>query len=119
VVTSARKLPKGSPDETAMRQAAIQRALRQATEVPLDTMRACRDAIRHAVAVARNGNRNAASDIGVGVELLLAALKGAGMNVDINLGALGDAEYVGRLRWERQDLELTAADEAGRARGLL
>jgi formiminotetrahydrofolate cyclodeaminase len=119
VVTSARKLPKGSPDETAIRQAAVQRALRQATEVPLDTMRDCRDALRHAVVVARNGNRHAASDIGVGIELLLAALKGAGMNVDINLGVLHDEEYVARVRSERQDLELTAADQAGRARGLL
>jgi formiminotetrahydrofolate cyclodeaminase len=119
MVAGAFKLPKGSDEEKAARTAAIQTATREATAVPLETMRACRDALRHAVIVARNGNRNATSDVGVAVELLSAGLKGAGLNVDINLGGLTDQQYVERTRWERQDLELTAADEAGRARGLL
>jgi len=118
-VSAAFGLPKASDDDKLTRKQAIQAATRSATDVPLETMRACRDALRHAVIVARNGNRNATSDVGVGVELLLAAVKGAGLNVDINLSTLTDSEYVERARWERQDLELTAADEAGRARGLL
>ena len=119
MVVAAFKLPKVSDEEKAARKEAIQAAARQATDVPLETMRTCRDALRDAVIVARNGNRNATSDIGVAVELLQAGLKGAGLNVDINLAGLTDAQYVERVRWERQDLELTAADEAGRARGLL
>jgi formiminotetrahydrofolate cyclodeaminase len=118
-VAAAFKLPRGSDEEKMSRKEAIQAASRQATDVPLETMRACRDALRHSVIVARNGNRNATSDIGVAVELLFAALKGAGLNVDINLAGLTDQPYVDRVRWERQDLELTGADEAGRARGLL
>jgi formiminotetrahydrofolate cyclodeaminase len=39
--------------------------------------------------------------------------------VDINLGGLADEAYVERVRWERQDLERSAAEEASRARGLL
>jgi formiminotetrahydrofolate cyclodeaminase len=119
MVVAAFKLPKASDEEKAARKEAIQAAARQATDVPLETMRTCRDALRDAVIVARNGNRNATSDIGVAIELLQAGLKGAGLNVDINLAGLTDAQYVERVRWERQDLELTAADEAGRARGLL
>lgn len=118
-VVAAFRLPKGSDEEKTARTAAIQAATRQATETPLDTMRACREVLRHAVIVARNGNRNAASDVGVALELLTAGLKGAALNVDINLGALADRAYVERLRWERDDLERTAAEEAARARQLL
>jgi formiminotetrahydrofolate cyclodeaminase len=119
VVVEAFKLPKGSDEEKSARKEAIQLAARQATDVPLETMRACRDALRHAAIVARNGNRNATSDIGVAVELLLAGVRGAARNVEINLSGLTDQQYVQRVQWERQDVELTAADEAGRARGLL
>jgi formiminotetrahydrofolate cyclodeaminase len=118
-VAAAFRLPKGSDEEKASRKDAIQAATKQATDVPLDTMRACRDALRHAVIVARNGNRNATSDVGVALELLLTGAKGAGLNVDINLGGLADKDYVERVRWERQDLERTALDEAARARELL
>ena len=118
-VAAAVKLPKDTDADKTARKAAIQAATRQATEVPLDTMRACRDAVRHAVIVARCGNRNAMSDVGVALELLVAGTKGAGLNVDINLGGLADQAYVERARWERQDLERSAADEAARARQLL
>jgi formiminotetrahydrofolate cyclodeaminase len=118
-VVSAFKLPKGTDEEKAARKAAIQAGTRLATEVPLDTMRACRDAVRHAMIVARNGNRNAASDVGVALELLVAGAKGAALNVDINLASLNDEAYVERIRWERQDLERTAVEDAARARALL
>ena len=118
-VAAAFKLPKSTDDEKAARKTAIAAATRDATDVPLETMRACRDTLRHAVIVARNGNRNAASDVGVAIELLMAAVKGAGLNIDINLSGLSEQQYVERVRWERQDLELTASDEAGRSRGLL
>jgi len=118
-VARAFKLPKSTDEEKAARKNAIQVATRQATEVPLETMRACRDAVRHSVAVARNGNRNATSDVGVAVRLLLAAIEGAGLNVDINLPGLSDAAYVERARWERTDLERTAGEEAARAKELL
>jgi formiminotetrahydrofolate cyclodeaminase len=118
-LAAAFRLPKGTDQEKVARKQAIQTGTRQATEVPLDTMRACRDALRHAVIVARNGNRNAVSDVGVALELLLAGAKGAGLNVDINLSGLSDEAYVDRARWERDDLERTAGEEAVRARELL
>jgi formiminotetrahydrofolate cyclodeaminase len=118
-VAAAFKLPKASDEEKAARKAAIQAGTKQATEVPLETMRACRDAVRHSVIVARCGNRNATSDVGVALELLLAGTRGAGLNVEINLPGLADQAYVERARWERRDLEGSAAEEAARARALL
>ncbi len=118
-VAAAFKLPKDTEYAKAARKASVQAATKEATEVPLETMRACRDAVRHAVIVARCGNRNATSDVGVALELLVAGTRGAGLNVDINLASLADQEYVERARWERQDLERSATEEAARARQLL
>jgi methenyltetrahydrofolate cyclohydrolase len=118
-VMDAFRLPKGTDEEKAARKAAIQAATRDATEVPLDTMRGCRDAIRHALIVARNGNRSATSDVAVALQLLVAGVKGAGYNVDINLPALTDSAYVDQARWQREDFERTALEDAERARELL
>jgi len=112
----AYRLPKASDVEKASRQDAIERAMRSATATPLDTMRACQQALRGAVTVAANGNRRTTSDVGVGVELLMAALRGARMNVDINLAALNDQEYVGRVRTEAGELERDAVADAETAR---
>jgi len=115
-VIAAFKLPKHSDAETSQRQQAIEDATRGATEVPLDTMRACQQALRGAVTVAANGNRNTASDVGVAIELLLAALRSARMNVEINLAGLRDTEYVARIRTEAGQLGDDAAADAVRAR---
>lgn len=115
-VMDAFRLPKESDDEKAARSQAIARATRGATEAPLNTMRACQQSLRGAVAVARNGNRRAASDVGVGVELLLAALRGARLNVEINLPSLDDAAYAARVKSEAEELERDAAADADAAR---
>lgn len=118
-VVAAYRLPKGTDTEKATRREAIDRAMRGATEVPLQTMRACQQAVRGALTVAKAGNRNASSDVGVGIELLLAGLRGAGMNVELNISSLGDAAYVDRVKAEREELERDAIADAERARGLL
>ena len=51
--------PKSTDEEKAARKAAIQDAMRVATEVPLETMRACAEVLGAAKTVAEHGNRNA------------------------------------------------------------
>lgn len=99
-VMAAFKLPKGTDDEKAARSARIQEATRVATETPLDVMRACHAALQELQVIAPLGNPNASSDLQVGLELLRAAVHGAGFNVEINLGSLKDADYVTRAREE-------------------
>ena len=118
-VMEAFRLAKESDGEKAARKQAIERATRVATEAPLNTMRACQQALRGALVVARNGNRRTTSDVGVGVELLLAALHGARLNVEINLSSLEDAAYAARTRAEVEDLERDAAGDADAARRAL
>jgi len=118
-VVAAYRLPKTNDLEKQTRTEAIQVAMREATEVPLETMRVCQQALRGAVIVAAAGNPNAKSDVGVAVELLMAGLRGARMNVDINLASLSDAAYVSRLMEERDALVADAEADADRARNAI
>ncbi len=118
-VMEAFRLAKETDEEKTARKQAIERATLGATEAPLNTMRACQQALRGAVVVARNGSRRTTSDVGVGVELLLAALHGARLNVEINLSSLEDAAYVERIRTEVQELERDATADAESARRAL
>lgn len=108
-VVAAFRLPKDSEDEKSTRSLRIQEALRAATETPLEVMRACLEAIHLAVTVAACGNTNAASDVQVGLEFLGAGLRGAGMNVAINLTSLKDQAYVAAMKKEMQHLEVEAS----------
>ena len=113
-VVAAYKLPKASADEQAARKAAIQQALRAATDVPLGVMRLSAAALEQAATVAAHGHRAAASDVGVAVALLRAGLRGARLNVEINLGSLSDAAYVERGR-PRKSTRLSERGHAARA----
>ena len=88
---AAYRRPKATDEEKAGRTAAIQAALKVATAAPLDVMRSCAAALEQAVVVASIGNPSASSDVLVGIELLVAGLKGAKANVEINLGSIKDA----------------------------
>jgi formiminotetrahydrofolate cyclodeaminase len=103
-VVAAFRLPKGTAEDASARGIRIQEALRGATDVPLFVMRACAEAIEHGMIVAELGNRNASSDAQVGLELLSAGLRGAGLNVEINLDSIKDAAYATAVRDESASL---------------
>jgi formiminotetrahydrofolate cyclodeaminase len=114
-VVAAYKLPKGSADEQSARKAAIQQALRGATEVPLGVVHLSAAALDQAVVIARGGHRAAVSDVGVAVALLRAGLRGARLNVDINIGSVSDTTYGDAVAAETarvSDAGSRAADEA-------
>jgi len=104
-VMNAYRLPKSSDVEQATRSQAIDEAMRAATEAPMATIRACERAMREAEVIATSGAASASSDVAVGIELLKTAARGAGLNVDTNLAAVKDAEYVKRISQEQRDLE--------------
>ena len=110
-VMAAFRRPKGTDDEKSARSAAIQEAMRGATAAPLDVMRACAAAAEQGVVVAAMGNPSASSDAAVGFELLGAGLRGAKLNVEINLGSIKDAEYVKKVQAEIEELERALAHE--------
>ena len=81
---------------------AIQRALVAATEAPLEVMRRAAEALELTPVVAELGNSNASSDVQVASGLLEAALRGAQLNVETNLGSLKDPAYVARVKAEAE-----------------
>jgi formiminotetrahydrofolate cyclodeaminase len=117
-VVAAYQLPRGSEAEKAERGARIQDALKAAIEAPLEVMRRCAEAIQVASVVAAFGNSNAASDVGVALELLGAGARGARLNVEINLPGLKDAQLADRVRDESSRLasEIDPGITAARAR---
>jgi methenyltetrahydrofolate cyclohydrolase len=92
-VMAAYRMPKDTDVEVRNRSAAIQEALRVATEVPLACARACSDLIRLSMIVAKQGNRNVVSDAGVAVMAAYAGLKSAALNVYVNTGSLQDKAF--------------------------
>ena len=86
-VTAAYKLPKASEEEKAARSAAIAKAMRQATEVPLETCERAAEVLRAAAQALAHGNPNAASDARTAIALCRAALDAGAENVRTNLSS--------------------------------
>jgi formiminotetrahydrofolate cyclodeaminase len=114
-VMKAMKLPKDSPDEKAARTAALQSALKDATDVPLDVMRAGQQALAGGVIVARNVYRVAASDVAMGIELLGASVRGAALSIEGNLSGIKDSAYTARVAAELEQLAADSARDADQA----
>ena len=108
-VVAAYKQPKTTQPEREARLASVQRALRAATDVPLDVMRLSVAALEQAGAIAEHGHRAAASDVGVAVALLHAGLRGANLNVETNLTSVTDTAYFDAVRAEIERLAGKAA----------
>lgn len=101
-------LPKLTDEDKAARGAAIQHALRAATEAPLACARACADVIKLSMRAAEVGNRNVISDAGVGALAAQAALRSAALNVDINVPSLQDQAFAKACRDEMDALLASA-----------
>lgn len=81
----ARRLPKSTDEERSQRSAQMRRTMLEAARVPLETARRAREVLDLAVRIAPIGNPNAISDAGVAAQLASAAVRGAVLNVRINL----------------------------------
>lgn len=92
-VMGAYGLPRGTDEEKATRAAAIQAALKQATDAPLRAVKACHEVIKLSAVVAEKGNINVISDAGVAVLAANAGLRSAALNVYINAKSIKDREF--------------------------
>lgn len=109
-VVAARRLPKGTDAERAERTRRMRATIVEAARVPLETARRSREVLDLAVRIAPIGNRNAVSDAGVAAQLASAAVRGAVLNVRINLPYLPADEPL-RTSAAREAAMLEAAAE--------
>ena len=93
-VIAAYRLPKNTPEEKEARSAAVQDALRGATEVPLRSVVAGVEVLDLAAAAVSCVNHNAVSDVGAGALAARAGAEAAALNVRTNLLAIKDPAYV-------------------------
>jgi formiminotetrahydrofolate cyclodeaminase len=109
LVAEAMKLPRATDDEKKIRTERVQAALLAASRVPLEVAKTSRRLLDACERGLRKAPSAAVSDLGVGALLAEAALRGAGMNVMINLSSLKDRGQVKALS-EDLDRAIEGAD---------
>ena len=113
-VSTAYRLPRADDAQKATRSEAIQSALRLAAEVPLETARISAEVVDVAEEATPVLNQAVVSDVLVGALLAQAALHGAAINVEINLGSMTDAAAIERYSNELDRLRSGVDERVGR-----
>lgn len=89
-VMLAMKMPKYTDFEAQQRDVRLQEATMLAASVPLEVMEKTVDAMELLPIIAEKGNENSISDVGVANLMANSALRGAQLNVRINIPGLTD-----------------------------
>lgn len=106
----AMRLPKGTTEEQAAREQAIDHATAAAIEVPLGVLESCPEVLELCLEVAEIGLAASRSDAGTGAQMARAAAAAAYQNVCINLPGLAD-EALARTLLARADAAFSRAKE--------
>ena len=106
-------MPKETAADKDARSAAMQKALINATLVPFAVMELCLKALLLTEKAVGKSNINAASDLGVAALNLNAGIKGAWLNVLINLSGIKDESFVAEYKTKGQELLAKADKVAG------
>ena len=96
-VSEAMKLPKAADDEKRARTERLQAALLAASRVPLEVTKTSRRLLDLCERTVEAASAATVSDIGVAAFLAETALRGAALNVMINLASVKDAGQVKAL----------------------
>ena len=93
-IMNAYSLSKENSKQIAIRNEEIQKATKNAINVPFEIMKTSFDSIEVIMKMAEEGNPNSISDAGVAMHCARAAIMGAFLNVKINCKDLEDKNYV-------------------------
>jgi len=112
-------LPQKDEADKLKRTEAIQRATRNAMEIPFRVMQVSYESMEVLMAMAKTGNPNSVSDAGVGALAARSAVLGAALNVRINASSLIDKEYATQLLKKVTLLEQLVIDLESRILGIV
>jgi len=93
-IMEAYGMPKSNEEEKSARSTAIASATKFAAQVPLEIAKTAYRSLDIIEAMVEEGNPNSITDAGVGALCVRAAVRGAVMNVKINLKGFGDKAFV-------------------------
>lgn len=108
MVSAAYKMPKETQTEKEARSKAISAGTLEATKVPFHVMELAYKGLFLAVGLAGRSNSNAASDLGVAALNLLACIKGAWLNVKINISGVKDENFAKQFLEEGERMVMEA-----------
>lgn len=108
VMTKVFAMPKNTEEEKAARKAAMQEALKLCTKTPMEMVEYSVEALQALSAIVGKSNQSASSDIGVAALNLNTAVRGAWLNVLINIGGIKDEAFVNEHKSKGTALVATA-----------
>lgn len=100
-------LPKDTPQELAVREEIMEKALAEASETPLALMEKILEAMKLLDRLSVIGSKLAISDVGVGIQMAKAALNGASLNVFINTKLMKNTETANSMNRRAEELLTT------------
>lgn len=109
-VSAAMKMPKATDEDKRARTERVQGSLLAASRVPLEIAKTSRRLLDLCERTVQTAASATVSDVGVGALLAETALRGAALNVMINLASVKDAAQVKALA-EDLDREVDGAEE--------
>lgn len=97
-------MPSATKEEKIIKEKEMQKCLKDACGAPVETMEVVFEGINLHEELTDIASVTIISDIGVGVQLLNAALNSAYLNVIINLNSINDDEYVNEIKKRTENL---------------
>jgi glutamate formiminotransferase / formiminotetrahydrofolate cyclodeaminase len=105
-IMEAYSLTKNSEEEKKLRKSAVQEATKKATLIPFKVMETAFLGFSLIKEMVEKGNPNSVTDAGVGALALRSCIKGAFMNVRINVSSLEDKKFVSDILDRGREIEL-------------
>ena len=103
-LSKAYGLPKDTPEQKEEKERVMEKALYEASIVPLQIMKTVAKVMELLETLGEKGSKIAISDVGVAVLFARAALEGASLNMYINTRLMKDREQAERLNKESDDM---------------
>lgn len=103
-LSKAYGMKKDTEEERKLKEETLEKALKQACEVPVSIVKKAYEAIKLHENLVNKCSKLAISDVGVGVQCLRTAIISAQLNVIININSIKDQNYVSKVKEETEKL---------------